>query len=285
MEKKQKANQAAAPDREKRCGLTGKSIGAAGEQRLCLKRKRKMPRIPTQIGELTFATKKAAKEFFKEMLNRYNDYETVDETDAEYLHSLIERHPEAKGKIGSGIDKFYKATTDKGTSCFWLERKDSSTSDFSYISCVDAKSKSLYQEFAEACRAAVQPDLHQAKVEHFEKHGDSESKVPCDITGEMISWEEAHLDHKKPITFQVIVRTFVTAYDIEISPEMLSMVQDAQFTTTFVDKELERKFKAYHHKISDLRVIKAKKNLSLGGSERITKAKRPVIISSAKAET
>ena len=59
---------------------------------------------------------------------------------------------------------------------------------------------------------------------------------------------------------------------------MLSLAGDAQFTTTFMDKQIEPQFKAYHHKFADLRIIKAKKNLSLGGSERITKAKRPVVI-------
>jgi catechol 2,3-dioxygenase-like lactoylglutathione lyase family enzyme len=175
-----------------------------------------------QIGELSFKTKKAAKAFFKDMLGRHNDYETVNDNDTAHLYNLIERHPEALDKIGRGIVRFFKAPTDQGTSCFWLEREDTSTRDFSYSTCVDCKGESLYQKFAEACRASVKEDLHNAKIKHFENHSDSNNTVPCDITGERIEWSGAHLDHKKPMTFQVIVRTFLAAQNISISPDMLS---------------------------------------------------------------
>jgi len=38
------------------------------------------------------------------------------------------------------------------------------------------------------------------------------------------------------------------------------------------------KFLQYHHKMAQLRVIKAEQNLSLGGSERIGKSRNPVLI-------
>jgi hypothetical protein len=153
---------------------------------------------------------------------------------------------------------------------------DGSRTDFSYGSCVDAKGKSLYQQFADACRQAVQEDLIRAKKEHFEQYGDSNGKVQCDVTRERISISEAHLDHKKPLTFQVIVTTFIKAYKIEIRPEILSVHHDAQFMTTFVDKTIEAAFREYHHSVMSLRIVKARINLSLGGSERITPSKRPV---------
>lgn len=86
------------------------------------------------------------------------------------------------------------------------------------------------------------------------------------------------------MTFQVIVQTFIAANKIEIRADMLSTNTDAQFVTTFVDKELEQKFRDYHkdvvERVSGLRIIKARENLSLGGSERITKSKRPVVLAS-----
>ena len=108
--------------------------------------------IPVVIGELQFKTKKAAKDFFKAMLARYKDGEDINEDDSSHLYNLIERHPEESQKIGSGIRKFYRDKTEKWTSCFWLKRHDASTTEFSYISCVDAKGKSIHQEFSEACR-------------------------------------------------------------------------------------------------------------------------------------
>lgn len=94
----------------------------------------------------------------------------------------------------------------------------------------------------------------------------------------MVAQNESHLDHKKPMTFQVIVETFIAAYKIEVRAEMLSTKADAQFVTTFVDKGLEQKFCEYHKSVARLRIIRARENLSLGGSERITEPKRPVIL-------
>ena len=234
--------------------------------------------IQTRIGELVFPTKNAAKEFFKNMLARYSDGEEINEEDSSCLNKLIERHPEAIQKIGCGIKRFFRQRTDKGTSCFWLQRLDDTETEFSYPTCVDARGKSLYQEFSEACREAVQPDLIATKRAYFGDHADGEGKVACDVTGEMIRFNEAHLDHKKPMTFQVIVQTFMIAHSIIPSRLILSDSIDQQFSTTFTDKMIAEKFRDYHHSIAKLRVIKSSLNLSLGGSERILKAKTPVTI-------
>jgi hypothetical protein len=210
------------------------------------------------------------------MLRQYRSDQEIGEQDSPLLRALLERHPEAHQKIGIGIKRFFRAAAIYGTDCFWLERDDGTRTDFSYQSCVDAKGKSLYQEFAEACKEAVQPELTAAKKKHFAQHGNADGVVRCEITGELIAYSEAHLDHKKPLTFQVIVISFVTANNIEITPGILSRPSDAQFATTFLDKGIEESFRAFHRRIASLRIIKDKSNLRLGGSERITKSKRPV---------
>lgn len=235
-------------------------------------------REPVLLGAVEFSNKKEALEFFKDMLNRYRNNQKIDENDEVMLFELIGRHPEALQKIGCGIDHFYKAPTDKGTSCFWIKRKDGSSTDFSYISSVNAKGKTMLQEFSEACREAVRDSLEQAKDKFFEQYGDGDGKVECEITGDKIAKYESHLDHKKPMTFQVIVQTFIAANRITPAPEMMSIAQDSQFVTTFVDQGIVDAFREFHKNVAKLRIIGAKKNLSLGGSERMTKIKRPVVL-------
>ena len=237
-----------------------------------------MARKPIIIGSKEFKFQKDALAFFKDMLNSHRANKTIEGENHELLLAILERHPEADQKIGAGVERFYKAPTEMGTSCFWIERTDGSKTDFSYITAVKAKGKSLYQEFKEACRNAVRADLSTTKEAFFNEHGDENGKVPCEVSGEKIGIYESHLDHKKPMTFQVIVNTFITANKIGISPSMLSVSGDAQFETEFVDLELKEKFREYHHEIADLRIINPATNLSLGGSERITKSKRPVRI-------
>src|ERR1700730_18602813 len=99
------------------------------------------------------------------------------EPDATYMLSLLERHPDALQKFGTGIKRFFKKRTTEDTNCFWLERAHGSPTDFSYISCVNAKGKSLCQEFAKACRQAVQPQLTKRKMEHFKTNGDADGEV------------------------------------------------------------------------------------------------------------
>ena len=237
-----------------------------------------MARQPIVLNGIEFKSQKDAIEHFKNMLEGYRNGQSITGDARDMLLALLERHPEADKKIGCGVKRLYKDRTDMPTSCFWIERTDGSRTDFSYLTAISAKVKSLDQEFLEACRAAVQHELWVTKEKHFEKFADQDGKVECDITGDKVARKESHLDHEKPLTFEVIVKTFIGANDIEIKPEMLLMSQDAQFQTTMIDQELKDKFRRYHYKMAKLRVIKAELNLSLSGSERIRNSRNPVLI-------
>ncbi len=89
-----------------------------------------MARKPIIIGSKEFKFQKNALEYYKEMLNRHRKNASIDGEDHLSLLDLIERHPEAVQKIGSEIKRFYKAPTELGTSCFWIERTDGSNTDF-----------------------------------------------------------------------------------------------------------------------------------------------------------
>ncbi|MGI8989576.1 MAG: DCL family protein [Bryobacteraceae bacterium] len=224
-----------------------------------------------------FPTKHAAILFFRGMLGCYRNGETIRESDAALLSLLLERHPEALQKIGSGIKRFYRDATSKGTDCFWLERHEGPPTDFSYKTCVEAKGKTLYQELAEACREAMQPDMDLRKKEHFDKFGDNDGKVECEITGEKVAIDESSRSQEAD-DFEVIVHTFIAANKLEITPEMLSRPGDCQFAVTFADKEIEGAFRTYHATIAKLRIITANANLRLAGSERMIPPKRPVTL-------
>jgi hypothetical protein len=237
-----------------------------------------MARQPIVLNGIEFKFQKDAIAHFRNMLERYRNGQSIAGDDRDMLLALLERHPEADKKIGCGVKRLYKDRTDMPTSCFWIERTDGSQTDFSYRTAISAKGKSIYQEFLEACRVAIQDDMRLTKKRFFERFSDRDGKVECDITGDKVAIYESHLDHQKPLTFQVIVHTFICANDIEIKPEMLLLAQDAQFQTTLIDPQLKDKFRRYHHKTAKLRVIKAEQNLSLGGSERIRKSRNPVLI-------
>ena len=106
----------------------------------------------------------------------------------------------------------------------------------------------------------------------------------CELSGELLWPNEAHLDHAAPLTFEVLVTTFLGFNGIEPNPALLSPKQDHQFRTTFADAETAERFRQYHHATAQLRLIKTHLNLSLGGSQRIRKLRMPVRIEQANED-
>ena len=203
---------------------------------------------------LHWPSKKAAKAFFRSMLDGYSDGDTVTQQDAKYLMDVLAMHPEAEVKIGCGVKRLYK---DKA--CFWLERLDGTRTDFSYRYCISGKPPTLKREFLNACRQAVRDDLMATKGEILERIGSTDRMVKCSVTGKIIPFADVHLDHAAPMTFEVIVKTFLAAH--KIKPEDLSPPGDKQWVTRFTNKRLEQDFPDYHNKVAVLRIVSSQVNL------------------------
>jgi len=83
---------------------------------------------PVILPNKNFKTKNEAKNFFKEMLNRYQDKQELTLEDDAILFERLQQHPEASDKIGAGIKRFYRdRSSNHPTSSFHIERTDGST--------------------------------------------------------------------------------------------------------------------------------------------------------------
>jgi hypothetical protein len=91
------------------------------------------------LNSMSFDNQSQAKEFFREMLNRYIPGEQISPEDSTHLGGLFKRHPEYAAKVGSGVDYFQVIPADYGTQCFCAVRMDGSKEGFSYIKCVTQK--------------------------------------------------------------------------------------------------------------------------------------------------
>jgi hypothetical protein len=90
-------------------------------------------------GNHQFKTKSAAAMHCRVMLNSYGDGGTVSKDDSAFVLALLERHPYAALKTGSGVRRFFKAAAPKpscGNRCFWIEHTDETTVDFSFMQCL-----------------------------------------------------------------------------------------------------------------------------------------------------
>jgi Protein of unknown function (DUF3223) len=127
-----------------------------------------MPKKSLTIDGKAFDSQTSAIEHFRSMLNRHTAGQIVGEEDAAELASLLLRHPDVTDKMGVGIDHFEVRTPPEfGGLCFWIIRTDESATDFSFMTCIRGKSKTVSQEFREACRMAVQNDIAKAKRAFF----------------------------------------------------------------------------------------------------------------------
>lgn len=245
-----------------------------------------MPKRIELTNGRSWNSHKVAEQHFRDIRDRYRVNIPIDDAmDHDDLCALLERYDTAildgASKIGAGIDHF-EVRVNYGsyggsTKGFWVVRTDGSETDFSFISAVKGEPKPQAQEFSDACRAAVAADILAAKKAVFAEHGDASGCVPCELTDEPITFEQAHTDHAYP-KFGHLVVTFRAArgWHEAIPDGVLTRAQDGQTTTTFADPTIAEAFRRFHHRSAIMRVVSRGKNLSMAAGERRPRVKRPV---------
>lgn len=230
-----------------------------------------MPKKPVALGELQFSSKGEAKTYFSEILNNHPVGTALSDDDFDDVMSLLLCHPKADDKIGSGVKSikidqgFYSSNR-----CFYVVRTDGSVEDFSISKCIDGD-HSPFHKFCVACRRAVETDLRSMKGKYFEENGDSKGRVVCPVTKEKIKFEEAHVDHREPLTFSSIVHFFIKASKTNL--DKVEYLTEGKYGNEFKDNVLAEKFRTWHCENAKLRVVKGKTNLSKSHLGRITSTK------------
>lgn len=207
--------------------------------------------------------------FFREMLRGYKPGDRVSDVDALDLFSLLGRHPEYVQKVGTGVSHFTIIMTEHGTPCFRIERVDGSGTDFSFMVCIRQQAPSRKQEVSRAFRWAVRYDMYNARDHFFAEHKDSAGTVSCAETGERITLEQAHMDHRPPMTFEVIVTTFLAHQGLDFASVPISWGRDDQTTPELTHDGLRDKFRAYHATVARLDFVKKAANLAQSARERL----------------
>jgi len=242
---------------------------------------------PVVIGSLSFRTQKSALDHYKALLHRYQDGDRIsDPGDHADLVALVERYDPILDQVGEpakgcGQIGHFERRLNTGTgwsnSGFWVVRLDGSATDFSYIWAVKGLPGDRSKDFYGACREAVALDLVLAKKRAFAEHGDAHGLVACELTGVMVSIDDAHLDHAWP-NFSHIVSGFRAArgWSGDIPDGIVSAPADGQTTPTFVDKAVADAFRDYHHNQAMLRILSKSANLQTASQARRPKIARPV---------
>jgi hypothetical protein len=84
----------------------------------------------------------------------------------------------------------------------------------------------------------------------------------CTETGERIGRNQAHMDHRAPLTFEVIVTTFLASQGIAFDQVPLTSGRDEQVSLEITDAALAESFRRYHARVALLDLVKNVANLA-----------------------
>lgn len=224
------------------------------------------------IGEFEFNTKKEAKELYKDILNNSDLDEPLKDEAFNYVMALLLNHPNVNTKMANQKVKSLIVAQGKYTfnRCFHLVRQDDSIENFSIDKCINGE-YSGFRKFSIAARQVVEDELLQYKIKYFEAKGNENNKVKCTISGELISKDEAHVDHREPFTFSAIVHFFIQSKNIDL--DKIKYCSENQYGNTFEDTNLIDEFRIWHKQNAILRIVSKSKNMSKGYLARVTKTK------------
>ncbi len=221
-----------------------------------------MARQPIIVGDRAFATKAAAKKHYRLVLNVDPAGRFLDETEFRDVMDLLALHPRYTEKIGVGVQAVSITVNEYGTRSFILHRDDGSLEDFSYIKCVDGDHKP-FVEFSRACRRSVESRLHDWKAAQMDGR-----TTRCAVSGEVVTFSEAHVDHKPPLTFSVIVKAFAVANNIDLLRVRYNRA--GVVGVAFFDPSLSSQFDAFHARMAVLRIVRDTENLRASYGARVT---------------
>jgi hypothetical protein len=210
------------------------------------------------VGLLEFSSKKDCIQYFKRMLHSYKPGDMLSDDDATEFLWLLRRHPERLEKIGRGlrsirVDRHPVFTSQK---CFTICRVDGSTTDVSYLTCIEGEEKPVKARWIEAMRNEVAGQIIRFKQETF---GD-EKWVCCELTGVPVDWQTCHVDHIRP--FQDIAREFIESNAELVTAEALEPPADNQYQERFRDESIAGAWAAFHEAHAKLRIVSVTANLS-----------------------
>lgn len=214
--------------------------------------------IPVFIGGTIFPSKTVAKDFFRSLRDRYDNHVEIIGEDHEHLRSLIACHPEADGKIGVGVASFSVSVDAEfgSTRHFVIHRTDGSSTDFSFLICIDGRNHR--RDRFEAMRRAVEDQIIAFRDAYFA--GAPERN--CPLRGIPITPSAYHVDHAPPEKFLILAETWLglnqlTFLDVRITPP-----GDNQIVARMTDEAQMSSWFEFHRSRAVLRMLSPLGNLS-----------------------
>ncbi len=161
----------------------------------------------------------------------------LSEEDKIFLKKLIQNHPNAEQKIGVGIEDFFTFRTIYKTMGFGLLRTDSTTTDFSYLQCLNPRTNN--QKIKMACRTAISKSILNFKT------------------------DKTKIVHHKGIEFNEITERWLKEFsDLDLN---LNKTEDNCQEVYFSNNNTAESFRKFHDKLAVLVEISTEHHKKIHG--------------------
>lgn len=209
-----------------------------------------------EIGGIVFKAKTHAKKHIQGIVARYRDGEQVKGNDLNFVLSLLEKHPEAEMKFGCGI---ISITVERNpvwrrNRGFMLHRQDGSSTDFSWISCLDGANPR--RDVLGAMRHVVHEQVLAFKI------GELARGAECPFRGLKLTKDNSHVDHIAPDTFDALASRWMEERGLDWRNVEITDGEDHQYVASMTDDSQRESWRSYHAENARLRLISAAANLS-----------------------
>ncbi len=194
------------------------------------------------------------KKIIQNILNNCEINNWLDEENKNILIDLLRNHKNYSSKIGCGIKGFKIQYNSWNQKSFYLYRIDGSSTDFSYLACLNPPT--LNSLIKSACRNAIKNDVISFKIRKFE----IEKITISEISNKEVSFNNCEVDHYNP-TFKEIFEEWIK--DKKINRKDISQSKDNCETIYFIDQKLKNDFKIFHNELANLRIITKEENRKL----------------------
>lgn len=146
-----------------------------------------------------FPKKKDKADRIKTLLNSAPLNARLEGKDLNAAIAILAGHPDLSQKVGVGVVGIEVRPAIHGSRCFHVIRADDSSTDFSYLKCLQPPTPR--QEVHAACRNALKADHDLLKVMRLHVH------PFCELTGVPVTAENSHVHHAPPM-FDTIADSF-----------------------------------------------------------------------------
>lgn len=213
-------------------------------------------RQPFAIGDHQFPNRTAAVKAVSAILQGAPLNSPMGLFDAPLVQAVFAMHPSAPEKAPNGVLEHVVRAIEFRPGiiqrCFYAILPDGNAVDWSYRVALGVVPSG--PSFQEAAREAVWPYVAAYKASRY---GTADA-IPCDLSGEMVPFAEAHVDHAPPWPFVEILRAFVREHG---APGLRSR---EPWGCDFATDDLRDAFLAFHHERASLRILNGKLNISRG---------------------